>query len=315
MNPTSGRPAGKVTRVSIHAESRPLDTPLPGGEQGATVTVQPIITGSFSGPPILHDNPRGKAGSLAILRSTRAERTPSPIPSFLIRHPSAGLILVDTGLHPSIASDPTENLGRFTNWLMRPAMEPGQDVLSQLREKGISSSDIRMVLFTHLHYDHASAISEFPDSTLIVNAVEWQYAATVRNPEFKGYRRQQYDYAFDFRTISFDSDEVSSYASFGRTLDLFGDGSIRLAFTPGHSPGHQSVICRLKESDLVISGDAIYEERQLESGANLPGSMHDEHNYKRSLQELRLFRRNYPSAIITAGHDAEFYGNAPEVWE
>lgn len=301
--------------MSIHAESRPLETPLPGGSEGATVAVEPIVTGTFSSPPILHDSPKGKAGSLAILRSTRAERDPTPIPCFLIRHPSAGLILVDTGLHPSIASDPTENLGRFTTWLMRPAMEPGQDALSQLREKGISSSDIRMVIFTHLHYDHASAISEFPDSTLIVNDVEWQFAATVRNPQFKGYRRQQYDYAFDFRTISFESEKVSSYASFGRTLDLFGDGSIRLASTPGHSPGHQSIICRLKENDLVISGDAIYEENKLEAGANLPGSMYDEHNYKRSLQELRLFNQTYPQAIITAGHDTAFYENAPERWE
>lgn len=304
-----------VRQVSIHAESRPLETPLPGGQEGASVTVEPMVTGTFSGPPILQESPKGKAGTLAILRSTREERDPSPIPCFLIRHPSAGLILVDTGLHPAVASDPTENLGRFTTWLMRPAMEPGQDALSQLRGKGISHSDIRMVIFTHLHYDHASAISEFPDSTLIVNAVEWQYAATVRNPDFKGYRRQQFDYAFDFRTISFDSEKVNSYASFGRTLDLFGDGSVRIAYTPGHSPGHQSLICRLKERDLVISGDAIYEEKQLGTGANLPGSMHDEHNYKRSLQEIRLFGQNYPSAVITAGHDEDFYEKAPEVWE
>ncbi|HMT05524.1 MAG: N-acyl homoserine lactonase family protein [Solirubrobacterales bacterium] len=279
------------------------------------MTVEPIVTGTFSSPPILHDSPKGKAGSLAILRSTREEREPTPIPCFLIRHPSAGLILVDTGLHPSIASDPVSNLGRFTTWLMRPQMEPGQDVLSQLRSRGISPTDIRMVIFTHLHYDHASAISEFPEATLIVNENEWKYAATVRNPDFKGYRRQQYDYAFDFRTISFDSDRVNSYASFGRTLDLFGDGSIRLASTPGHSPGHQSLICRLGERDLVISGDAIYEEKQLETGANLPGSMHDEHNYKRSLKELRLFRQTYPSAVITAGHDTDFYENAPKIWE
>ena len=301
--------------MSIHAESRPLETPLPGGSEGATVTVEPMVTGVFNSPPILHDSPKGEAGTFAILRSTRDDRTPSPIPCFLIRHPSAGLILVDTGLHPSIASDPASNLGRFTTWLMRPAQEPGQDALSQLRDKGISPSDIRMVIFTHLHYDHASAISEFPEATLIVNAVEWQHAATVRNPDFKGYRRQQYDYAFDYRTVSFDSDKVSSYASFGRTLDLFGDGSIRLASTPGHSPGHQSLICRLKERDLVISGDAIYEEKQLEAGANLPGMMNDAHNYRRTLQELRLFRQTYPQAVITAGHDTGFYENAPERWE
>ena len=43
--------------------------------------------------------------------------------------------------------------------------------------------------------------------------------------------------------------------------------------------------------------------------------MFDEHNYKRSLQELRLFSQTYPSAEITAGHETEYYENAPEVWE
>jgi len=301
--------------VSIHAESRPLETPLPGGTEGAVVTVEPIVTGTFSGPPVIQQSPKGEAGTLKILRSTRDEREATPIPCFLIRHPSAGLILVDTGLHPSIASDPAENLGRLTTWLMRPSMDPGQDVLSQLRDRNVNPSDIRMVIFTHLHYDHASAISEFPDATLIVNADEWHYAATVRNPVFKGYRRQQYDFAFDYRTITFDSEKVSSYASFGRTLDLFGDGSVRVASTPGHSPGHQSLICRLKERDLLISGDALYKERQLEAGADLPGLMYDAHNYRRSLQEIRLFRQTYPSAVITAGHDTGFYANAPTIWE
>ena len=52
-----------------------------------------------------------------------------------------------------------------------------------------------------------------------------------------------FDYAFDYRTVDFDRGGIDSYASFGRTFDLFGDGSIRLAFTPGHSAGHMSVIC------------------------------------------------------------------------
>ena len=115
--------------------------------------------------------------------------------------------------------------------------------------------------------------------------------------------------------VSFDGERVSSYASFGRTLDLFGDGSIRLASTPGHTPGHMSVIVRLKDRDMVIGGDALFTEQQLEPGADLPGRMQDSHNYRRSLQELRLFRSQYPDAIITPGHDPEFYENAPEKYE
>ena len=95
--------------MSVHADPRPLETPVSGGETGATVTVEPIVTGRFRSPAILHSSPGGEVGKIKTLRSVGLENPAVPIPAFLIRHPKAGPILVDTGLHPSIASDPTEN--------------------------------------------------------------------------------------------------------------------------------------------------------------------------------------------------------------
>ncbi len=301
--------------MSVHADPRPIETPISGGAEGTTVTVEPMVTGTFRSPAVLRSNAGKEVGNLKVLRSVGPENPPIPIPAFLIRHPKAGNILVDTGLHPSIASDPRQNLGRFGTWLSQPELEPGMDVPSRLRELGIGPAAIRLVLLTHLHIDHASAIADFPEATFIVSEAEWKEATSGILPIFRAYRRQQYDYAFDFRTVSFDGERVSSYASFGRTLDLFGDGSIRLASTPGHTPGHMSVIVRLKDRDMVIGGDAFFTEQQLEPGADLPGRMQDSHNYRRSLQELRLFRSQYPDAIITPGHDPEFYENAPEKYE
>jgi N-acyl homoserine lactone hydrolase len=301
--------------MSVQAEPRVLETPLPGGAADAVVTVEPMITGSFSSPAILHSSPDGEASALKVLRATRGENPPMPIPTFLIRHPKAGPILVDTGLHPSIATDPVQNLGRFSTWLCKPQLDHGDDVSAQLRAKGVDPGSIRLVIMTHLHIDHASGIADFPDSTFIVTAPEWEAATTGAFAFSKGYHRPQFDYTFDFRTVSFDGDKVNSYASFGRTIDLFGDGSIRLASTPGHSAGHQSVIVRLKSRDMVIGGDAIYFEQQLEPGSDLPGRTTDRHNFKRSLQELRLFHSQYPEAVITPGHDAGFYENAPEKYE
>jgi N-acyl homoserine lactone hydrolase len=122
-----------------------------------------------------------------------------------------------------------------------------------------------------------------------------------------GYRQMHYDYAFDYRTIDFDRGEIDSYSSFGRTFDLFGDGSVRLAYTPGHSAGHMSVIAHLRERDFVIGGDATYMEAQLRGDAPLAPRPADAHNYRRSLQELKLFAREFPDAIVTPGHDPQFY--------
>ena len=148
----------------------------------------------------------------------------------------------------------------------------------------------------------------------MLTEAEWVAASTDSRPVLRGYRPAHYDYAFDYRTISYDSDEVSSYATFGRTFDLFGDGSVRLASTPGHSAGHQSLICRLRDRDLVIAGDAIYTIGQL-SGAPEPPRPLDRHNWRRSMRELQHFARTYPQAVILPGHDPEHFKTVEKRYE
>src|SRR5207248_9674992 len=123
---------------------------------------------------------------------------------------------------------------------------------------------LRLIVMTPLHFDHASGISEFPSSTFVLSAAEWKAATTGSRPILRGYRPQHYDFAFDYRLIDFDGPAIDSYASFGRTFDLFGDGSVRLAYTPGHTLGHMSLITRLRDRDFVIAGDAVYTTRQLD---------------------------------------------------
>ena len=189
-----------------------------------------------------------------------------PCPAFLITHPNAGSILVDTSLHSSIAAEPRENLGRIVSRYARPRIEPGRDLPSQLRELGADPRSIPLVVMTHLHVDHASGISEFPSSTFVISSAEWAAATTGSRLLLRGYRPQHYDFAFDYRLVDFDGPRVDSYASFARTFDLFGDGSVRLAFTPGHTLGHMCVLARLRDRDFVIAGDAVYTVRQLEGG-------------------------------------------------
>jgi glyoxylase-like metal-dependent hydrolase (beta-lactamase superfamily II) len=87
---------------------------------------------------------------------------------------------------------------------------------------------------------------------------------------------------------------------------------VRLAFTPGHSAGHCSVVCRLASADFVIGGDAVYFAGQLEGSEPLAPRPFDAHMLRRSVQELRLFHAQFPGAVITPGHDPEFYsGLAP----
>jgi N-acyl homoserine lactone hydrolase len=294
--------------MKVHAEAKPLHEPLAGGTPGASVVVEPIVTGSVDWPRTLMERPGGRLETLKLLRALLSGEpaVAIPIPAFLIRHPSAGAIVVDTGLHPSLASDPRENFGRL-GARYRPSLEPGADLPAQLRKRGLDPGAIPVVVMTHMHLDHTSAISEFPESTFVISESEWEAATVGPKPTLNGYRRLHFDFAFDYRTVDFDRGGIDSYASFGRTFDLFGDGSVRLAYTPGHSAGHMSVIAHLGERDFLIGGDVVYTEAQLDGDAPLAPRPHDSHNYRRSIQELRLFRQEYPSAIVTPGHDPSFY--------
>ena len=160
----------------------------------------------------------------------------APVPAFLVEHPGAGLILIDTGFHPSVAVNPRQNLGRVALFRYRDVqMDPGQAVSAQLRERGLSPGDVRVVVMTHLHADHASAIAEFPDATFIVSKREWEAATDAGQRH--GYVRRQFDHGFDYRLLDFDGPDASSFSGFGRSFDLFGDGSVRTVFTPGHTLG------------------------------------------------------------------------------
>lgn len=290
--------------MSVRAESRRLTGPLPGGAgDGATVVVEPLLVGRMHAPRAFFEGGRRFATARMLgIGTPRSNWWAVPIPAFLIHHPTAGPFLVDTGLHPSVSSRPQENLGRMTANFGRPELEPGQDLPAQLRAKGIDPKSISVVVMTHLHSDHASGMSEFPGATFVLTEEEWVAATTDSRPIMRGYRPAHYDYAFDYRTVSYSGEQISSYSTFGRTFDLFGDGSVRLASTPGHSAGHQSVVCRLSDRDLVIAGDAIYTLGQLDDAPEPPRPV-DRHNWRRSMRELQHFRRQYPKAVIVPGHD------------
>src|SRR4051794_8174995 len=98
-------------RVSV--EPHPLHEPLAGGTPGAAVAVEPLLSGHVEWPRAMMVSPGGRMLTAKLLRAllTGQDAVAVPVPAFLIHHPSAGAILVDTGLHPSIATDPGENLG------------------------------------------------------------------------------------------------------------------------------------------------------------------------------------------------------------
>jgi N-acyl homoserine lactone hydrolase len=289
--------------MATAAEPRPAELPLPGGREGARVRLHPLLTGRLIRPEAWFLREQGRfAWRRAFgLGVKREEWLSVPVPAFLVEHPGAGPILIDTGLHPSVAVKPQANLGRLSRFTFKEVqMTPEQAAPAQLRKRGIEPSAVKVVLMTHLHIDHASAISEFPESTFVVSSTEWEAASG--KGQLHGYVKRQFDHGFDYRLLDFEGPDAESFSGFARSFDVFGDGSVRAVYTPGHTLGHMSIVLRTARAEVLVAADAAYLRRTLED-THLPYRTEDEHRFRRSLREIRQYASETPEALIVPGHD------------
>jgi len=298
--------------MAITAKPRRAQLPLSGGQQGATVRVHPMSTAEIQSPPAFLQRPSGPLWLPRALLARRSRWTAVPIPCFLVEHPGVGPLLVDTGMAPGAAKSVRRALGVRAAMALKIAMRPEQAVTAQLAARGIDPGDVKVVVMTHLHHDHAGAIGEFARATFVVDRAEWDVA---RHGRFaRGYNRRLIDHPVDWRELDFGAAGVDSYAAFGRALDLFDDGSVRLLSTPGHSPGHVSVLLRLEGGrELLLTGDAAYARRSIDDEL-LPLFVDDEHRYRRSLREIKRFVEASPHAEVICGHDAEGWPAVRDVY-
>jgi N-acyl homoserine lactone hydrolase len=291
--------------MATAAEPRPAELPLSGGRRGANVKLTPLLTATIRGPIawFLREDGRMAWRKAFGIGVPKDQWVTAPVQCFLVEHSSAGRALIDTGFHASVAVKPRSNLGVFGTVIYRDIdMRPEQSAAAQLRERGIEPSTVRTVVMTHLHPDHASAIVDYPAATFLVSKAEWEAAA--EGGQRDGYVKRQFDHGFDYRLVDFDSDAANSFAGFGRAFDVFGDGSVRVVFTPGHTTGHMSVVLQTESGEVLVAGDAIFMHRTLDDD-HLPHMLADEHLFRRSLREIRLYRKETPDAVIIPGHDWE----------
>ena len=109
----------------LKAQATPLEKPLPGGgSPGAAVTVEPLLGGSILAPQGFFESKGGRLANLRMLGigTPKSKWWLVPIPAYLITHPTAGPILVDTAFHGSVAAKPSANLGQD-----RRALREAQD--------------------------------------------------------------------------------------------------------------------------------------------------------------------------------------------
>jgi len=286
-------------------KAEPIELPLPGTKAGATVRLHPLLTGEVLAPDALLHRSGGPMSSLRAIGVgvPKSDRVWIPAPAFLVEHPGAGPLLVDTGLHADTERGPRDAMGAIASRMYEFRGSAELDLKVQMKARGVDAADLSLIVMTHLDTDHASGISQFPGSTVLVDRREWRAASSPLS--FKGgYHRPHLDQPVEWRTLEYGSSAASPYGPFQSTFDLFGDGSVRLVSTPGHTRGHQSVLLRLEGREALIAADAAYTTRTIREGV-LPGLTRGGRKaFERSLTEIRSFVEHNPDALVVPGHDA-----------
>jgi len=173
----------------------------------------------------------------------------------------------------------------------------------QLRERGVDPDAIELIVMTHLHYDHASGLSAFPNATVVVDQYEWE--AARKGSRLNGFLPHLFcTPGQQWRTLPGIVEEI----------DLFGDGLVRLVSTPGHTAGHRSVILRLSgDRELLLTGDAAYARKTIDDNL-LPLLTWNDEAYKKSLTWVRDWVAEHPEAPVIPGHDAEAWAALESVY-
>jgi N-acyl homoserine lactone hydrolase len=298
--------------------ARRADLPLQGGDPQATLTLRPLLCGEIQAPPGWFARAEGPGAILKALGVgvPAKDRIRVPIVAFLLEHPSAGLVLVDTGFHRSVAVGPASerarNLGPIGRVMSRELrIEPEQTVVAQLHELGVEPADVGLVVMTHLHFDHASGLCDFPDATVLLTGEEWK-AARSRGAALHGYSKAQLDPRPSYLTIDFAA-TGRTHGPFTQAIDVFGDGSLMLVSTPGHSLGHMSLIVRLAGREALLTGDAAYTLGTLRRDER-PWRSDDSAAFERSLGELRAWDLEHPAALVVPGHDMDAWEELAELY-
>ena len=245
----------------------------------------------------LHGAP-GAQRRLAMLADQRWT-APIPMRAWLIEHPE-GLILVDTGETSRVGRPgylPRANL--YYRRCFRPSVGPEEEVGPRLRELGFSPDDVRWVVLTHLHTDHAGGLAYFPRSEIIVSRSEHQFARSARGRFVEGYLPQHWPPWFAPRLV----DPDTPFGPFPASLPLTAAGDVHLIDTSGHSPGHLAVAVQASDRLLFFAGDASFSERHMREG-EIDGAAVHARRARETLARIRRLVDERPTVYLPT-HDPE----------
>lgn len=296
-------------RRSSQASTMSNSAPVPG------CSIAFLATGSVTARCSLRGQPADRFTVTRLLRTftDSAWCEPMPIGVFLISHPD-GPILFDTGESPRFNEpgyNPIWNPGRF---LTKTSIGAEDCILRQLEARGVKAKDLQAIVLSHLHSDHAGGLevlmAEAPDVPIYLSSEHW--AAYGEHPAvaaLHGCLPSYWPKNFKPRIMVFADDSIGPWPTSSK---ITADGKITAVATPGHCPGHISLIVRGDDPEgatttYFLTGDATYGIDLLDK-EHCDGVTDDPADSLRSLKLIKDFARQR-DIVVLPSHDA----NTPQL--
>ena len=268
-----------------------LHSPATAQVKGAYWTTSGFM-GPFSNAELIPTLPKEKIRDVTL-----------QVNMWVIDH-SKGLVVFDTGNNVAISDGKCKSLwaAGFCD-LLKPSQKREDVIDAQLKKLGFSPEQVKVVITSHSHLDHIGNIKLFPKAIHAIQKKElyqaWWPEKFQRGPAFV---MQDFDGpARDFNYLELDGD-----------YDLFGDGTVTILSTPGHTLGHQSVKVKLPSGKtFVATGDAVWVQENMDGyPAGLNYSVKD---YNNSITRLKMIR-DIENADLYYGHDPDQFKAGGGKW-
>lgn len=240
--------------------------------------------------PLHERNPLAVTG----LFRSKTKKMILPVSVYLIEH-SKGNVLIDTGWDTKYAAKRPNQLFGMVDKISAPIIQTNEGIDSKLETVGLSPKDIDYVFISHMDFDHTSGLRLVKEAKHILCAKEEWIACNRFNLRYI----DTWTGICDVGTFSYTQ---SGIGPVGRSYDVFGDGTLLLVHTPGHSHGLFSVKICGKNGYIVLGNDAAYLQESF-SEHRIPGFSVDNQLAEKSLDWL-IQCKNDPSCIgVYVNHD------------
>jgi glyoxylase-like metal-dependent hydrolase (beta-lactamase superfamily II) len=241
-----------------------------------------------------------------------------PILSVLIERDN-DLVLFDTGIGTRIEEEmrPPIYWGNlfFHRCVMRTQFNPRQDALvHQLQRLGFKISDVKNVIISHLHWDHAGGMRNFPHAHFFISHREWDFASHLsKEALFKNaFIKEQFcEAGLDIELI--ETDPRKPFKNFPASYDLFDDGSMVMVDLPGHSPGLMGLYVTMPSGRrFLFSADAFYFpeglEQKMPKSSLMQSLVSEGPEAGASIDRVHELMNSEPGLEIVGSHDYRIPG-------